>query len=180
MQRHRIEKDVMDSTTVAAAREFACAAHDAQRYGDLPYSFHLDAVAALLERYGPAHQVVGYLHDVVEDTAVTVDDISRLFGPLVATCVSLLSDGPGASRKERKEAINARLGEVLAASDEAIALVVKVADRLANVRHCVAGGTENREKLERYRREHGEFRAAVYRPGLAEALWQELDALVAA
>lgn len=169
----------MDAQTVAEAREVACAAHGDQRYGDRPYSFHLDAVAALLERFGPTHQVVGYLHDVLEDTAAKVEDLSRRFGPLVATCVSLLTDGQGSSRRERKATTYARLGAVSAASEEAIALVVKTADRLANVRQCAASDGGSREMLDVYRREHAAFRAAVHRPGLADELWQELDGLLA-
>jgi (p)ppGpp synthase/HD superfamily hydrolase len=169
----------MDSKSVTSAREYACAAHGAQRYGELPYSFHLDAVAALLARFGPTHQVVGYLHDVLEDTTADAEDISRRFGPLVAACVCLLTDAPGPTRHERKVATYARLGAVEAASEEAIALVVKTADRLANVRHCVSGVGGDREMLETYRREHDAFRAAVRRPGLADDLWPELDALLA-
>ncbi len=47
------------------ARDFAIAAHGEQRYGDHPYVFHLDAVAALLAPYGVDAQTIGYLHDVV-------------------------------------------------------------------------------------------------------------------
>ena len=42
-----------------------------------PYIFHLDATAALLESYGEQAQVVGYLHDVIEDTSVTELEIAE-------------------------------------------------------------------------------------------------------
>ena len=53
------------------ARAFALAAHGDQMYGARPYSFHLDAVVRLLSPYGIEAQVIGYLHDVVEDTEVS-------------------------------------------------------------------------------------------------------------
>jgi hypothetical protein len=57
--------------------------------------------------------------------------------------------------------------------------MVKAADRLANLRHC-AQGVEQGEpvatrKLAMYRKEHPAFRTAVYRVGLCEELWQEME-----
>ena len=61
--------------------------------------------------------------------------------------------------------------------DHEIALLVKVADRLANVRACVQ---DRREKLwARYRGEHPAFKAAAYRRGQCEPLWAELESLLA-
>ena len=163
-------------TTVDEARAFALTAHGDQRYGTRPYVFHLDAVAELLSPYGTDAQVIGYLHDVVEDTSVSEIDIRNRFGELVADCVRLLTDCPGSSRTERKVATYARLAQVNGATE--LALVVKAADRLANVRSCVA---DQRHRLwEVYRREHPAFRQAAYRHGLCEPLWSELDTLLQA
>ncbi|MBL8369160.1 MAG: bifunctional (p)ppGpp synthetase/guanosine-3',5'-bis(diphosphate) 3'-pyrophosphohydrolase [Candidatus Accumulibacter sp.] len=157
------------------ARSFALAAHGSQRYGDLPYSFHLDAVVALLGPYGSQAQIIGYLHDVVEDTAVTDIEIRDRFGPLVAECVSLLTDLSGASRAERKAETYARLATVSGAAE--LALVVKAADRLANVRSCALD--DRRGLMTVYRNEHASFRRSAYREGLCDALWLELDVLLA-
>jgi (p)ppGpp synthase/HD superfamily hydrolase len=62
-------------------RSFALAAHGSQMYGTQPYAVHLDAVVGLLSPYGTEAQIIGYLHDVVEDTAVTESDIRHHFGP---------------------------------------------------------------------------------------------------
>ncbi len=157
-----------------AARSFALQAHASQRYGDRPYAFHLEAVVELLSPYGAEAQIIGYLHDVIEDTTVTENDIRRRFGARIAECVSLLTDSPGASRAERKAGTYARLAKGDGASE--LALVVKAADRLANVRSCVA---DQRNGLwEVYRREHPSFRQAAYRASLCEPLWAELDALL--
>lgn len=156
------------------ARAFAIEAHGDQKYGERPYAHHLDAVVALLAPYGEQAQVVGYLHDVVEDTAVSKAQVQARFGEHIAACVSLLTDEPGATRKERKAKTYARLAQVT--GPEALALVVKTADRLANVRACVADA--QRSLWEVYRSEHPTFKQAAYRPGLCDPLWLELDALL--
>lgn len=157
------------------ARSFALAAHGAQMYGSRPYAFHLDAVARLLAPWGAEAQVIAYLHDVVEDTPVSEGEISQHFGALVADCVSLLTDPPGKLRAERKARAYAKLAGVSGAGE--LALVVKTADRLANVRCCLID--DRRALHEVYRGEHAAFRAAAYRPGLCDALWAELDTLLA-
>jgi (p)ppGpp synthase/HD superfamily hydrolase len=159
---------------VERAREFALAAHGSQKYGEHPYSFHLDAVAEIARPYGDDAMVVAYLHDTVEDTATKIEDVQRLFGPKVAACVSLLTDEPGPDRKSRKARTYAKLAQVRGETE--LALTVKAADRLANVRACVAD--RNDGLLETYRREHPTFRSAAYRAGMCEPLWLELDALI--
>ncbi len=168
---------------VTKARAFAIEAHGDQRYGDQPYVVHLDEVHAVLVEHGQAQSpddvraVLAYLHDVVEDTAVTLRDIGERFGQPVSQCVDLLTDAPGRNRKERKAATYARLAEVDTAGPQVHALVVKAADRLANVRRCVAD--DNRRLRGMYRGEHPTFRTAACRTDLATSLWDELDRLLA-
>lgn len=157
------------------ARAFALCAHNGQMYGNFPYSWHLEAVVELLAPYGVQAQIIGYLHDVVEDTAVGEDEVHARFGPFVGECVGLLTDAAGATRAERKAQTYARLATVSGPAE--LALVVKAADRLANVRSCVA---DRRQSLwEVYRHEHPAFRDSAYRPGLCEPLWCQLDMLLA-
>ncbi len=165
----------MPTPTVSDARAYAIALHGTQMYGPHPYSHHLDAVAAVLAPYGEEAQVIGYLHDVVEDTEATVADVQARFGERVAGCVALLTDAPGATRKERKSKTYAKLAEVTGPLE--LALLVKVADRLCNVRACVADG--HRALWTVYQGEHAVFRASAFRAGLCDALWAELDALLA-
>lgn len=160
---------------VVEARAFAVTAHGDQRYGEQPYSVHLDAVAKLAAPYGEAAQVVAYLHDAVEDTQASLDDVCARFGELVAECVGLLTDAEGANRKERKAKTYARLATVTGAAE--LALIVKAADRLANVRACVA--EQNAGLWQMYRGEHAAFRGAAYRAGQCEPIWVELDGLLA-
>ncbi|RQP25373.1 HD domain-containing protein [Piscinibacter terrae] len=156
------------------ARSLAVRAHGDQKYGEHPYVVHLDDVAALAQPYGEVAVAVAYLHDVVEDTTVGLAEVEDQFGKAVAACVALLTDEPGANRKERKTKTCAKLAQVRA--DNEVALVVKAADRLANVRACVTDGKKG--LLSVYQGEHAAFRLAAFRPGLCDALWIELDSLL--
>jgi guanosine-3',5'-bis(diphosphate) 3'-pyrophosphohydrolase len=156
------------------ARAFAIAAHADQKYGDHPYSFHLDAVAKLAAPYGEEAVVIAYLHDTAEDTQATIAEIEGKFGPKVAACVSLLTDEPGANRKERKAKTYAKLASVQGSNE--IALLVKAADRLANVRACVQDRKKSLWQL--YRSEQAAFKNSAYRSGQCEPLWAELESLL--
>ena len=159
---------------VARAREFAVAAHGDQRYGDLPYSAHLDAVAALFARFGDHGDVVAFPPRGFADLSRPNPALQREFGDRVAAWVSLVTDQSGANRRERKARTNAKLAAV--SGEDAVALVVKAADRLANLRASAGGGAGS--KLDMYRREHPAFRAAAYRPGLCDGLWREMDSIL--
>lgn len=159
---------------VKQARAFAVQAHGDQMYGDKPYVFHLDQVVELLQNYGEDAQIAGYLHDAVEDTSVTVEDVAHVFGQFIADCVDLVSDSPGPDRKTRKAKTYARLAKVQGENE--LALVVKAADRLANVRRCVT--ENNRKLLGVYKQEQPVFFRAAYRPGLCEEFWRELRQLL--
>jgi len=156
------------------AREFAIRHHGGQRYGIHPYHVHLDAVAEIASSHGETAEVIAYLHDVVEDTAATLEELEEEFGALVALAVGILTDQPGQNRKDRKDKTYARMRSVSGKGE--IALVVKAADRLANTRACLADN--NTSLLSMYRREHAQFKQSVYRPGLCEEIWLELDAMV--
>ncbi len=153
------------------AREFSILHHGDQRYGVHPYSVHLDAVASIASAYGESAEVVAYLHDVVEDTQVSTADIETIFGSLVADCVAILTDEPGENRKERKTKTYQKMAAVTGKAE--LALVVKAADRLANVRACIVD--KNQRLLDIYKSEHKVFSQSVYRKGLCEPLWMELN-----
>lgn len=160
------------------ARTFAANAHRGQTYGDGPYTVHLAEVVEIVRTVDDSEeaQAGAWLHDVVEDTPVTVADLKTHFGYMVALVVYLVTDPTGHNRRERKAALNANLRALdTARTSNRIALVVKAADRLANVRACVAAGDS---RLKMYQREHAAFREATYREDLCAALWEELDALL--
>ncbi len=156
------------------AREFAIERHGKQKYGDSPYSVHLDEVASIASEFGDAAAIIAYLHDVVEDTDTTILEIESLFGALVSQCVAILTDEPGSNRKERKAKTYEKMSKV--SGELELALIVKAADRLANFRACVA--QKNNSLLSMYKREHPVFKEAVYRSNLCESIWQEMEGIV--
>jgi (p)ppGpp synthase/HD superfamily hydrolase len=161
------------------AKRFAIEAHADQVYGDEPYSVHLEAVVTIVRDAAPDDAIaeaVAWLHDVVEDTPVGVAEIESAFGEAIATAVASLSDPPGRNRRERKALLHEHL-RTLDADTQAhrVTLLVKAADRLANVRACAASGDG---RLGMYRTEHAAFRTAAHRPGLCDAVWAELDDLL--
>lgn len=156
------------------SRRFALQAHGEQRYGQHPYSYHLDAVAEILQPYGEEAQVIGYLHDVVEDTDVAIKQIAEEFSEFIANAVAIVTDEPGENRRERKRKTYTKMSRV--EKELEIALLVKVADRLANVRAGVHFNES--KKLQMYRNEHTTFKQSVYREALCDELWAELNALL--
>lgn len=157
------------------AREFALKAHGDQKYGEFPYYVHLDEVAKIASQHsgdlGEKAEIVAYLHDVVEDTDVTPEQVENSFGSLVARCVSILSDEPGETRKIRKAATYKKMASVQ--GDEELALLVKAADRLANMRACVR--SKNKDFLKMYIEENKVFKEAAYRPDLCDEIWEEIN-----
>ena len=69
---------------------------------DQPYAVHLGAVRGCWCRTARRPQVVGFLHDVVEDAGVSVERVREGFGDLVAECVVLVTDPPGLDRAGRE------------------------------------------------------------------------------
>lgn len=155
------------------AADFARSAHEEQEYGGGSFhELHLARVVATLRRYGtddPELLAAGWLHDVVEDTETTVDDLRAGFGDDVADLVWRLTDEPGANRKERQRNTHAKIRE------DARAVRVKLADRIANVESSF----EQRSPLRgMYRKEYRRFRDDLWRAGEYPEMWERLDALL--
>jgi (p)ppGpp synthase/HD superfamily hydrolase len=153
------------------AREFAILNHGKQAYGAHPYSFHLDSVAKIAEPYGDTAVVISYLHDVVEDTNVSLSIIEKEFGKFVSDCVYILTDEDGEDRVERKSKTYAKMAKIT--GDLELALVVKACDRLANIRACIADN--NYEKLAIYKAEYPICKSSVFRAGICDDIWIELE-----
>lgn len=150
------------------AREFAVNAHGDQKYGDEPYAAHLDEVAAILVGIGSELLAEAYLHDVVEDTKVVVDELTAEFGERTAMIVDACT-GEGKNRRERCASILAKLLQL----PEAIP--VKLADRLANMLRSLT----DRAKGKMYASEYPKFRESLYPSSTNCPLWADLDAVYA-
>ena len=160
------------------ARAFAVGAHAAvgQKYGDEPYQAHLDHVVRVLRHFGFGSDstllAAAYLHDVVEDTKVTIEQVEAFFMPDIAGLVDAVTDRLGPSRTSRKLATYARIQR----SNNPYAAVLKLADRIANCEASVGNA-----KLRRmYEQEHPMFREALEhmtRGNVPEAgaMWAHLD-----
>jgi hypothetical protein len=111
---------------------------------------HAQAVADVLRDggYGTEVQLAGLLHDVVEDTDRTIDDVEREFGPAIARLVDQLTEDEAITTYgPRKRALR---DQVQAAGSPA--LDIAVADKIATLRHAVLTGTPVRvRKLDHYR-----------------------------
>lgn len=87
---------VQEKDVVAKALVFAYKAHDGQvrKYTGEPYIVHPIAVAALVASITDNQDMIAaaLLHDTVEDTDVTIEDIQREFGGYIASWVSDLTD----------------------------------------------------------------------------------------
>ncbi len=131
------------SQRVDAALVLAARAHRAQcRKGtDIPYIVHPVQVAMILMRHGFDEDLVvaGVLHDTVEDTGVSMDEIRAGFGDAVADLVAAVSetkvDGNGERRPWRVR--KAEQIAHLARADERVA-ALKAADSLHNLECTVA------------------------------------------
>lgn len=173
------------------ARFYAGVKHAGLTYsGGLPYTHHLAAVDGVLVRLKPAImqdllkrlspeaaeefflclRTAAWLHDVIEDTRkspqpVKAKDIAEMFGEVVAGLVEAMTKGAEGNR-ESKAALN--YPKLRAAFG---AVTLKLADRIANVSQ---GGS----LVQMYRKEHEDFRRALYTPGENEELWAQIDELL--
>ncbi len=84
------------SRDVEAARRLAAQWHEGQLdKAGKPYITHPERVAGRLS--SPERQVVGWLHDTVEDTALTLSEVEARFGPETAAAVDAISHREGES-----------------------------------------------------------------------------------
>ena len=123
---------------IQKAYVFAAAAHAGQtRLSGEPYLSHPLAVADTLADMGFDEPTVaaGLLHDTVEDTSVTIDDIAENFGDEVADIVDGVTKISKIvfENKEEAQAENIRK-MILAMSHDMRVIMVKLADRLHNMR----------------------------------------------
>ena len=94
LQNKTEDKKMAYSIDVAAARALATKAHEGQTdKAGLPYITHPERVALRME--SPELQVIGWLHDTVEDTPIALQDIEGAFGPETAAAVDAISRRDG-------------------------------------------------------------------------------------
>lgn len=123
---------------VLKAYEFAKKSHEGQfRQSGEPYFVHPCAVSLILLEYGFDYETVmaGLLHDVVEDTPATADELKKEFGATVLSLVEGVTKLNKIEFKSREEEQAENLRKMLfAMTDDIRVVIVKLADRLHNMR----------------------------------------------
>ena len=123
------------------AAALALKAHEGQtrKESDVPYIVHPMAVALILARYGfpETVQAAALVHDVVEDTPVTLDDIREELGGQIADLVAPVTHDDSLGWTEKKKAY---IETLRSASEDAKAIAT--ADKIANARSLLTGYDE--------------------------------------
>ena len=148
-------------------------AHANQSYDIYPYIFHLKQVAEIAENlhYCEEILVACILHDILEDTDLSYNDIKKAFGEEVAEIVYCVTDEVGRNRKERKEKTYPKIK-----SNEK-AVIVKICDRIANMKHSAK---YNPSMLKTYQKEFSDFYDGIHSHSHSldvEDLWEILKRL---
>ncbi len=130
---------------ILRALEFAARKHRDQRRKGVaaePYVNHLAEVTRLLaEATGgqdPVLLMAGLLHDTIEDTATTHEELAREFGSEVADLVAEVTDDKSLEKQQRK-----RLQIEHAAQASRRAKMIKLADKISNVRALASSPPQN-------------------------------------
>jgi len=131
--------------------------HHDQGYGVNQYTYHLQQVDMVLNRFGFEKDFVlrtcVWLHDLIEDQHILHNKICHAFGEKIADVVYDVTNEMGRNRKEK---FLKTYPKIKANRD---ALIVKLADRIANIKF--SKGTSS-SHAEMYKKEWPEFREALY------------------
>lgn len=171
----RLHHPKAELAIVARAYNLAKQAHDGQvRHSGEPYITHPVAVAQILADLGigPKTIIAALLHDTVEDTHVTLDNVEAEFGPEVAMLVDGVTKLDKVKYGESAQAETVRK-MIVAMSKDIRVLVVKLADRLHNAR---TWGFVSPESAQRKARETLEiYTPLAHRLGIQTLKWELED-----
>jgi GTP diphosphokinase / guanosine-3',5'-bis(diphosphate) 3'-diphosphatase len=166
-----------DTHLVCQAFDFAYHLHEGQlRASGEPYIAHPVAVAGLIRDLGGSAEMIaaGFLHDVIEDTDVTAEEIERRFGMGVRRLVegvTKLSKFNFSSKTERQAENFRRM--FLAMAQDIRVIVVKLADRLHNMRTLEHLTDDKRRRIALETREI--FAPLANRLGIGRFKWELED-----
>src|SRR5215510_2662129 len=148
VERHHPEADL---DLLRRAYIYSAKAHkDQVRASGEPYLIHPLSVAAILAdmKMDVATVSTGLLHDVVEDTLASTGDISKVFGEEVANLVDGVTKISNLGKKSKKEAQAENLRKmILAMTSDIRVVLVKLADRLHNLRTLEYLHPEKRKRI---------------------------------
>jgi len=169
--------DRLDVDAVRDAYDLAREAHAGQRRasGD-EFVSHAVEVATILATFGldTDSLVSGLVHDVVEDTSVSVVDIEKRFGPNVATIVDGVTKiGRVEFPSNTEQQVENYRKLLLSMARDARVILVKLADRLHNMRTLDALKEEKRRRIALETREI--YAPLAHRLGMAAIRWELED-----
>ena len=169
--------DRLDVEAVRDAYEVAQEAHLGQRRasGD-DFVSHAVEVATILATLGldTASLVSGLVHDVVEDTSVSLSDIDKRFGQNVATIVDGVTKiGRVEFRSNTEQQVENYRKLLLSMARDARVILVKLADRLHNMRTLNALKEEKQRRIALETREI--YAPLAHRLGMAAIRWELED-----
>lgn len=140
-----------DADLVQAAYEWAADLHQNQvRKSGEPYIVHPVQVAGILAelKMDTATVIAGYLHDVVEDTDATLADVKDKFGETVCTIIDGVTKLSRIEYKSNQEQLAENHRKLLLAMSKDIrVIIVKLADRLHNMRTLGALRPEKQKRI---------------------------------
>jgi len=171
------DPDAADKNLICEAFNFSYSLHAGQyRASGEPYIAHPIAVAGLLRELGGSSAMIaaGFLHDIVEDTEVTPEVLETQFGPEVRQLVegvTKLSKFNFSSKTERQAENFRRM--FLAMAQDIRVIVVKLADRLHNMRTLEHLPDDKRRRIAQETREV--FAPLANRLGIWRFKWELED-----
>lgn len=160
---------VLDAWTLAKE------SHLNKTYGDYPYIFHLESVVDVLLSLGYAEEeilICCVLHDIIEDTSVTYNEIKDRFGKNIAEIVYSVTDELGRTRKESKHKTYSKIRK------NKKSIVVKLCDRISNIEKSILYDSK---KLKMYLDEDISFKKGIYNESTLDytrCAWEKYNELI--
>lgn len=167
----------------AKAIAFGTKAHKdmGQKYDQYDYSYHLNATSDVIDRFHTYADsktyllllTAAWLHDVLEDTPTTREQLEKEFGKEVADLVFSVTNESGINRKERMEKTYPKIWM------HPLGVALKLADRIANVEASLKNNRPEFFKM--YKKEFPSFKKALIDPktnhGMCIYMWAHLENL---
>ncbi len=167
----------LDRELLQRAYRYSARAHTGQkRRSGEDYVVHCVQVARILAdlQLDSTTIAAGLIHDVVEDTAITVPDVEREFGPEIAQIVDGLTkigNLPFTSKEERQAETYRKL--LLSVARDARVIIIKLADRLHNMRTLDWMPDDKKHLIAQETRDI--YAPLAHRFGMAKVRWELED-----
>lgn len=166
----------LEEDLVVSARKFAFERHEGQIYDEsngqkLMHSYHLEMVVQRAMQWGSINTNIlaaCYLHDVLEDTDTTYEEVLKEANYAVAEMVGDVTDEPGDNRYQRWLYTAPKI------RSSASSTFVKLCDRYANMDHSLKTKSHH---LGMYVKEYPVFKVSLFNPWQFRDEWADLDNL---